>query len=243
MVKLLKTKKRTVVYETEKYSVGRDKSIELIVSKQNGKVTDYHFFSKFSFIPNGKSDCNLSCYYYYYNDKIFNEFKTKCFSEINFENFIIPFKDFKDEQIDFNRVLCPYYEDHMVFCIGNLYPIPTVMTFDYICGINNTDYHLDEVYEYLKSNPFVIDIEKEEIPYYNRRSNHTHGLKMKVIFSQKVFNKMWYIVRKNNCSTTVMRNMVVCSPYIKTTDPLGIKKFRKTEKEKKQEELKYETGF
>ena len=231
MIKLEKHNKRKVIYESETYSVNGNKNIKLLVSKQNGKVVGYEIHSdKDPFVVKESYDKYLP--YYYYDKKIFDEFKTKHYTDIKFENFVIPFQDFKDEkEIDLNRVLCPYHSGHMIFCIEDLYPIPTVMHFDYIGGVENEHFYIDKAFEYLKKNKFVLEVEKEEIPYYNSTANHTHGLKMKVLFDDKTFKKMWDCVKKNEYPTVRMKELVCCH-YImrKKIDPLGIKPFIKPEK-------------
>ena len=231
MIKLEKHNKRKVIYESETYSVNGNKNIKLLVSKQNGKVVGYEIYSnKDPFIVKESYDKHLP--YYYYDKKIFDEFKTKYYTEVKFQDFIIPFDGFKDDkEIDLDRVLCPYHSGHMVFSIKNLYPIPTVMHFDYIGGVENEHFYIDKALEHLKKNKFVLEVAKEEIPYYNCSPNHTHGLKMKVLFSDEMFTKMWNCVKKSEFPTVRMKELV-CAYYrtSKKIDPLGIKPFIKPEK-------------
>jgi hypothetical protein len=232
MIEIRKCVKTVITYETDIYSVDGNKNINIYVSKQNNKIQSYQIHcNKMPFKSEDQLDKNLS--YYYFDKKIFDEFNVKHFTEIKFNEFIIPFDKFKNEKkLDINRILCPYYGGHMVFKIKDLYPIPTVMYFDYCGGIDNEHYHIDGVLEYLKNNKFVLSVEKEEIPYYNREKNRTHGLKMKVLFSDEVFREMWNYCKKDKYPTVRMKDMV-CAYYLtgNKSDPLGIRKFVKSQKE------------
>lgn len=238
MIKLQKHNKRKVIYENETYSIGNKKNIAIHVSKQNGKVKSYNIFSSKIPFASKLEKSHIEFTYYYYDQKIFDEFKTKNFTEINFEKFLIPFGSFKDDkEIDLSRVLCPYYNGHMVFCIKDLYPISTVLWFDYIGGVDNEYYYIDKALNYLKNNKFVLEVKKEEIPHYNASFYRTQGLKMKVLFSDKMFRKMWNYVKKDEFPTVRVKELACCH-YIKNKiDPLGLKKFVKPESEIKKQEL------
>lgn len=235
MLKLKNSTRKAITYETETYSVDGSKNISICVSKQNGKVTDYYFSSKKLPLDSNSKEINLRSKfkYYYYDKKIFNEFKTKHFTDIEFEKFEIPFESLlKDEEkVDLSRVLCPYYNGHMVFCIEDLYPIPTVMLFDYVAGIDNEYYHVDKTLAHLKKNKFVLEVEEERIPSYNASANRTHGLKMKVLFSDEMFRKMWDSVKKTEFPSVRIKELVCCAYTKNTIDPLEVKKFLKSKKE------------
>jgi hypothetical protein len=236
MIKLEKHGKKVITYETEIYSVNGNKSINIYVNKQNGKIQSYQIYcNKRPFKFKDQLDKDLS--YYYFDKKIFDEFNVKHFTEIKFNEFIIPFDKFKDDKkIDINRILCPYYSGHMVFKIKDLYPIPTVMYFDYIGGIENEHFYIDNALDYLKNNEFVIEVKKEEIPYYNSNVNRTYGLTMKVIFTTTIFKKMWDYVKNSEYPSSKIKDLV-CSYYmLDKIDPLGIKKFVKSKKELDEQE-------
>jgi hypothetical protein len=123
----------------------------------------------------------------------------------------------------------------MVFRISDMYPIPTVLNFNYIGGVENEHYYIDKVLQYLKRHPFVLEVEKEEIPYYNRQKNRTEGLKMKVLLSQKVSDKVWESVKNKGFPTCAYKDSICCH-YKKGLDPLGVQKFVKSENSLKQQE-------
>lgn len=239
MIKLEKHNKRKVVYENETYSINGKKNIKLCVSKQNGKVVDYTIYSnKPPYVSKEENKYGKEYFpYYYFLPSIFDEFKIKHYTEIKFKNFIIPFDQFKDDkEIDLDRVLCPYHGGHMVFGIKDLSPIPTVMWFDYVGGIENEHFYIDKALEHLKKNKFVLEVEKEEIPYYNATNNHTHGLNMKVLLSDAIFKTMWNHVKKSEFPTVRMKELVCCHYMMsKKIDPLGIRKFIKPDKVVKEE--------
>lgn len=222
---LKKENREELIIENEIYIV--NKNIKLHIRKENGKIINYHFTSKK--VP---FNCSDQIYYYYFDEKIFAEFKTKHFTEIDFKKFIIPFDKFKDDEVDYKRVLYPYYGGHMIFCLKDLYPIPTVMIFNYISGISDRDFYINEVFNYLKKHPYIVFVDKESIPYYNQESDYTMGLTMRVLFPNNLFNKMWNCVKKTKYPSTNLKNMV-CNKFAfeqYKIDPLRIKKFLKLDK-------------
>ena len=240
MLKLSKSTKKTVVYETETYVLREDPLVTIEVSKQNGKISDSYIFAKENQIKKLKEDSGLDFRFYYFRNDLLKELSTKHFTDVDFTKFVIPFEEFKDEkEMDLNMVLCPYYSGHMVFRLSDLRPIPTVLHFDYIGGVENEHYYIDKALKHLEKHPFVLDVKKEEIPYYNRARNRTEGLVMRVLLSQKVSDKVWESVKDGSFPTCAYKDSVCCH-YKKGLDPLGIKKFVKPEDVVKKEEAETE---
>jgi len=225
-MKLMTSHIKTITYLTEQYSVSSDPNITLEVNKENGVVRDCHFTRKEAYSDYGGVLGHGDGYkrFYLYKNQILKELSTKHFADIQFLEFLVPFDQFiDDDELDLNLVLQPYWTGHMVFRITDLRPVPTVLHFDYIDGIDNKNYYIDKALEHLRTHRFVLDVQKEKIPEYNAEADRTHGLKVKVLLSQAASDAIWDTAKDTKNPTVEYQNLF--RSY--GPDPLDVRQFLK----------------
>ena len=106
---------------------------------------------------------------------------------------LLQIKDYKDlwqyshdlEEIDPSRIYRLDRGSNLIFLYGKEAPITPIYKFNYIGGINDEYFHLDEVFTYLSKHPNVKECSIEDIPYYNREPYLTRGLRLSVQLDQK----------------------------------------------------------
>lgn len=236
MITLENITKKKVVYETETYGVDASdldgvNRVKITVHKQNGKIKDYSFESKINPFGNKTEENKEYIRYWYFRHEILDECKNKHYTDIKYEKFLIPFEDFKDEKIDYGRVLCPYHSGHMIFRLKDLYPVSTVMISDYIDGISERYYDVKKAFEYLKQHPFVKEVEIQEIPYYNGEDDNTKGLFLKIYIPDKNMKKIWDLCKDQQFPTCKVKEILFDKFGRYKADPLGINKFLKKRKD------------
>lgn len=242
-MKTLNTFKKVVTtrYQTEIIEVSPE--VLLIVHKSNSRVTSEIFVLKKDCkinkkkgtyeIKKGKKEVWRENWEYF-APHILDEIKTKHMTHINTKPFkLSPYKVLKKNgKLNVKQILWFNYGYHSVFRLGQESPVSGVFVFDYIGGVNNRDFHINKAYEHLKKHKEVLEVRLEDIPYYNRENDYTKGLHIEACVSQAKMNKIWNEVKKHEYATCRIKDVFIPASWRKyKTDPLGLKKFAKTEKE------------
>ena len=243
-MKVLNTFKKIVTtrYQTEIIEVSPE--VLLIVEKANYKITSETFAfkkdckinkTKQSYqIINKAKDTSDRAIWQYFSPAILDEIQTKHMAKIDTRTFrLSPYKEFIDKgNLSLENVLWFDYSSHLVYRLGQEAPVSGVFHFDYIGGVNNKDFHIEKVFEHLRKNPEVLEVEMEEIPYYNRDINYTKGLSMKVCISQAKMNEVWNCVKGFPSPSCDLKRAFIPVYWDKIkVDPLGIKEFARTKDE------------
>jgi len=236
-VNILQTIEKTIKYKTELIEVAP--SLVLIVNRQNSKIGSYSLVERKTLKINKKKKTydvkdKERKIWRYYSPEIFDEIKTKHFTEIKNYGFEVnAFKEFKEKgKLDQRRILWFDRGSHLVYRLGQEVPISGVFIFNYIGGVTNEHFHILKAYKYLEKRKSVIHVEIEDIPYYNRSPGHTKSLSMTVLLPQTVMNKIWNEVKSDKFPSCRVPNVIMPKYYEKyKVDPLGLKKFQKSKAE------------
>lgn len=224
-------KKVTTSYQTEIIEVDADTL--LIVNKTNYKVASQTFVlkkdckidkKKQSYdITNIKKDKYSYYDWGYFSPAILDKLKTTHMQDIDTRKFKLdPYKELKaGRKIDVRRVMWFDYSSHLVYKLGQDAPVSQILCLSDIGGVDNLHYDLEKAHDHLKKRKSVLEVKQE-----------SHGLAMKVLVPQATMNKVWEVVKTDTYPSVRLKDIFVPRHWHKNNvDPLGIKKFMRTEKE------------
>ena len=263
-MKTLQIFEETVITKYKQELIEVDSDLVLILYRENSKVMSYSLLEKKRCKINKKKKTfdikapkkskkskkskkqakdvlydTLSPNWEYFSPKIFDEIKKKYSTDIKWEKFKVdPYKEIKKNgTLDKSRILYFDWSSHLVHRFGQEAPLSSIQIFDYIEGVSDKDFHLEKAYKHLKKKKEVLEVREEEIPYYNRDRFCTKGLYMQVLLPQGMVDKIWDRVKKDDYPSVRLREAFVPMYWRKDSiDPLGIKKFQRSEKEMKARE-------
>lgn len=234
--------------------------VETYSKNNRSKVTGTRIYRKSDIIVNKNGrfkfrkyhDCLINNemipdvpWYLYLNDKFFDEVDKgeKYYTEIDFmkydESYKLAMFKIRDPKVD--NLIYPCHDSHMFiryhdFFSGHVdYPLSSLYIFDYIGMFNNMELKLDEAFEHLKKHPWVKDVKKVDIPYYNVSPGMDKGLNLKVLLPQEEHDKLWkrLIDGKSIHRSSDIKGMIQSCCWIdRSIDPLGIRQFQRTHEEK-----------
>lgn len=237
------TKEKVVKYKDEIIEVSD--SLMLVTKRANSKITSQTLIEKAYLkikkkkntykieLPKSKKRLDWR----YFSPDIIDEIKTTHMTKINTDKYELdPFKELKKHgKLKEKNILWFDYSAHLVYRFKQDAPVSGIYTFDYIGGINNRDFHIEKAFKHLQKRKSVLKVEMVDIPYYNSESHYTKGLEMELILPQAALNKIWEEVKSDEFASVRLREHIIPKYWQKSaTDPLGIKKFLRTEKEIKE---------
>ena len=134
----------------------------------------------------------------------------------------------QEPDFDPKRCICIHWDDGMVYRAGSDMPVSKPMRIDYIGGVANDNYDLHQTMRILEKKKCVYDIDKVQIPYYNRSPNHTHAIEFTVWLSQADYNKLvryWRDEVKHEFWTCRVKDSIAWKPWYEgAPDILGLGK-------------------
>ena len=237
-MKNIYTKEKVIKYKTEILEINKD--LALIVDRQNSRVTQETLVERKSLKFNRKKNTyDLKQDFKwgewgYYKPEIFDEFKKKHFTQINYHKFKI--KVLKELQagnnINKRNILRFDASSHLVYRLGQEAPVSGIYVFDYIGGVDNKDFHIEKAYKHLKKLKSVLSVKKETIPYYNSSRYRTEGLMMEVLLPQTKINELWEEVKIDPYPSCRLKDNIIPKHWTNPKiDPLGLRKFLRSKEE------------
>jgi len=241
---ILFSSQRIVKYKKEFIEITPD--IILEVCHTNSEVTGESLYPRKDCLINKGKQIKKSrmdrLRWEYYSEDVFDVIKTQNYININRTKFVLsPYIELqKTGKLDTKRILAFDYSNHFVFRMGQIAPLSSILISTYIEGVTNKDFHIDEAYKHLKKRASVLEVEIKEIPYYNAERNRTKGLEMRILLPQSMVNKMWEQVKQNQSPSVSFKECLIPTHWRKSLiDPLGLRKFMRSEKEIKMMEGEY----
>lgn len=135
------------------------------------------------------------------------------------------FLSLKDAAANPSRVLWMDSSTFLLYPVGSDMPISTPMCLDYIrSGPTNTSFDLDKAYKILSKNPWVSNLERADVPYYNRDDGLEKELRLTVLLPQDVWDKLVKKCMKTDPEfwSCRLKEHLCYKPYLRT-DLLGLK--------------------
>ena len=148
------------------------------------------------------------------------------------------FKALKEAAVNPERVLWMDSDTLLLYPVGSEMPKSTPIFLDYCNGgPDNTHFNLDKAYTLLYRNPYVIEVDREDVPYYNRDGGLEKELRVKVLLPQDVWEKLVRKCRKTDPEfwSCRIKDHLCYKPYLRT-DLLGLKPaYRELENDQEQD--------
>jgi hypothetical protein len=135
------------------------------------------------------------------------------------------FRALKDAAANPSRVLWMDGSTHLLYPVGSDMPVPTPLCLDYINhGPDDRTFDLDKAYKILSKNPWVSNLERADVPYYNRDDGLEKELRLDVLLPTDIWNKLVKKCRKLEPEywSCRLREHLCYKPYLRT-DLLGLK--------------------
>jgi len=101
-----------------------------------------------------------------------------------------PMEQIKKRGFDSSYLYIMDRNSYLIYRWGEDIPVSCPYRINYIGGIVNDEYDLDVAFKILSDHPWVSDVEKVEIPYYNAEKGHTHSVEYTVHLPQKEYDKI-----------------------------------------------------
>lgn len=163
----LSVKTKTTIIEEQEIEVGNYVCLQTF---KNGRKVNQHW--KHSRAPHkvGKYSNAKNMAFHYYKDLSILE-SDKCVNTTSWDTqeFKTSFVANPEKFRAFDNLLCDWsIHDHSIWKINEVYPVPLWRSQSYIGGIRNDDYDLDKVEKLFESIPWVRNVKRITIPYYNQ---------------------------------------------------------------------------
>ena len=178
-------KKTEEVHCLEEYAL--ENGIQLNVGKIDGEIKSQamKFENRFLYLVKAE---------FFDYIKTINPFHSMAFNDgghyLWYDKYVI--EDIINADIDYNNVIELRSFDHTLRPIDETIYSTVIATTLY--EINNQDYDLEKVLEYLKTHEYVLNGEHlkiDEIPYYNAEDTLTHHINVSILLPQEVTNDVW----------------------------------------------------
>lgn len=133
-------------------------------------------------------------------DSIFKNIQYQAFIDKVYETFgKNSLREIKKDAFNESRVLFFYDYAHLFYPLDSTMPMSIPYYMDYIKGdVCNNGFDLDKAEAILKKNPWVSEIQRIDIPYYNREEGKEKALQFKVLLPQDVWESMVKRLRKKD---------------------------------------------
>jgi len=206
-------------------------------SKKNFFVSSKEYHDKLKKHPksNPVSVVEKLDHYTYFTEQeiknIFLNIQHQKVHELMWDAFIKnPLKVLKEAAANPDRVLRIDTSTYLLYPMGSDIPIPIPLYLDYIEGICDDEYDLDIALDILSKNPWVSELKRVDIPFYNKECGD-EALCFKVLLPRDVWDKLIKKCKKNDSVfwSCRLHSHLCYKDYIKT-DLLKVKSAYKKNK-------------
>ncbi len=130
------------------------------------------------------------------------------------------------EDFDPEKLIYFSNEDHLVYSFRRDTPRTRAYYIDYIGGVDNESYDLELAEDILRKNPWVSEIEKVDIPYYNCEKGRNKAIEFIAHLPQEEYDKLVRYFRdekKDQYWSVRLKDCFASSYQLEPFDILGLK--------------------
>jgi hypothetical protein len=109
-----------------------------------------------------------------------------------------PFTSIKNGLFDTKDIFWIDWDCHLFYQLDKDMPWSRPYRADYCGGVCNDCYDLNRAQKALKKSPYVFDIQRIKIPWFNSHDDHTHSVEFSFHLPQPIYNRIVRHLRDKN---------------------------------------------